>query len=262
MSLVRRRIETRGGYISGFCSDATRVDALAGAVELRADASPDQWHGRCRGATTNGAGKTSLCVCPHHDHHPSCHECGHQYRDHSDDYDPALRRCVDRAECAARIAQAHADYVAASPLQQQLRSIQADVAAKREERAEARPTAERPRKTPKRAKGTPQRCHCGCGAVTKGGRFSMGHDMKLKGRLFEAARGAVAGRDGTGMTDAALEILARGWNTSGIVDRVMAEAVAALERAEAETGSAEAAELAVIRDAVNGRYDGVEGEVA
>jgi hypothetical protein len=37
-------------------------------------------------------------------------------------------------------------------------------------------------KLPKRKKSAkPQACHCGCGAMTRGGRFVPGHDAKLYG---------------------------------------------------------------------------------
>lgn len=42
-------------------------------------------------------------------------------------------------------------------------------------------------RSPKASK-QPRECECGCGAMTKGGRFAIGHDAKLKSRLKKAVR--------------------------------------------------------------------------
>jgi hypothetical protein len=41
-------------------------------------------------------------------------------------------------------------------------------------------------KVAKVEKAVGQKCMCGCNGVTKGGRFLMGHDAKLKSRLINA----------------------------------------------------------------------------
>lgn len=69
-----------------------------------------------------------------------------------------------------------------------------------------------------RAVRVPQRCHCGCGGKTKGGMFVAGHDMRLKGRLFEVARdpnALMASRDPAKLA-AIAELIARGWKLDKI----------------------------------------------
>jgi hypothetical protein len=53
---------------------------------------------------------------------------------------------------------------------------------------------------PRKPKAAPQRCHDGCGGMTKGGRFLAGHDAKLKSRLRATS---------TALNYA--ELIARGW---------------------------------------------------
>lgn len=245
ISLIRRRRDARGGYTSGFCLDAVRLEPLAGRVALARD--PDEWHKLCRGAVTNGAGKTSLCLCPCHDAYPVCHECKQPYAEVGLGYDAERRRCTDRGACAERIAEAHRVYEETNESVPQIAAKPAKRAADPGDAPEGPARAVSATKAPRKAtKGVPQRCHCGCGAMTKGGRFSMGHDMKLKGRLFEAARTGLYTEASRAAAD---EIVARGWNETGISAECLAEA-----RAKDPMG--------VIRAAVTARYDGVEGEVA
>lgn len=42
--------------------------------------------------------------------------------------------------------------------------------------------------TKKRPGKEPRPCTCGCGEMTKGGRFIPGHDAKMRGRLIRAAQ--------------------------------------------------------------------------
>lgn len=55
----------------------------------------------------------------------------------------------------------------------------------------------------KRVAANPQECQCGCGGMTRGGKFLPGHDARLKGRLKKAAA------DGDGKAKA--ELRSRGW---------------------------------------------------
>lgn len=261
VDLTKRRRDVRGGYMSGFCTDALRLEPMAGVVEL--NRTPEEIHATCLGATTNAGGKTSLCVCPCHDHRPKCHDCKQRYAEVGVGYDAERRRCVDRAACATRIADAHREFCKTDPTMIQVRAIQAETSASREARKAAERAAEtgeasdpraeaaRPTKGRKKAAGTPQRCQCGCGATTKGGRFAMGHDMKLKGRLFEVARNA--GSPALERLEATAELIARGWSLQGIPE---ATTVAARTRVNNE------GELAVLKERVFGRYDGVEGEIS
>lgn len=249
-AIDRRKAE--GGHISGFCNDALQAELLTVPVVL--SGRPEEWHARCHGAVTNGAGKTSLCRCDCHDHEARCHECGYEHLD-STGFDPSLRRCVDRAECAQRIALA-IERSRNSPEMQEIYRIReearAEVAARKaEDRAKREAAALERGEVPevaseptKRAK-IPQKCHCGCGGLTKGGNFMMGHDMKTKGPLFARARG----KTGEDAVEAALEILAREWNAKGIEPEVLAEASKRLR----ELGP----EKAVVR-AVTTRYEGAE----
>lgn len=49
----------------------------------------------------------------------------------------------------------------------------------------------------------PVHCGCGCGSETSGAEFKQGHDMKLKSRLWKAAR--------AGDQQAVDELVKRGW---------------------------------------------------
>lgn len=254
------------GHFSGFCNDENelRDSGLPIAVKL------DDLHARCRGGVTNEAGKFSPCVCPGHDSEFKCHQCGHLFGpNHEGDFDEGLRRCVGRDECAARIASASAEYRKNSPLHQQIDAIHAEQDARREAEREAgkealreagRRSAGRGHTVETQAEGvaavaravrerpqkTPQLCHEGCGGMTKGGRFMMGHDMKLKGQLFAIARSVDPAVDGKfAATD---EIVARGWNTTGC-DPTCLEHAGLLDPDD------------VIRDSVRARYGNDELEV-
>jgi hypothetical protein len=97
----------------------------------------------------------------------------------------------------------------------------------------------------------PQQCHCGCGAMTKGGRFQAGHDAKLKGWLVKDARMVRAADAGQRPTKtealrAMAELIARGWPRKGVSDKITEQADALVE----EHGPDRIVELAVRR-----RYD-------
>lgn len=130
-------------------------------------------HERCAGVVVAPNGVVTFCTCTCHgevdeieiklhDNRRRCRNCG--------DYLEPKRMgrghepiCVDAAECAARTKELYRTNAALARIQ-----------ARREVNAMAT-TAE-----PKaKAKGkTPQKCLCGCGEMTKGGRFRPGHDAK------------------------------------------------------------------------------------
>jgi hypothetical protein len=59
----------------------------------------------------------------------------------------------------------------------------------------AAPAADQPAKTTKQTtpgRRSPRECECGCGGMTKGGRFAAGHDAKLHSRLRKEAKAAQA----------------------------------------------------------------------
>ena len=58
---------------------------------------------------------------------------------------------------------------------------------------------------PKGRKVEPKECGCGCGQMTRGGRFAIGHDMRAKSRLLTAFD---AGDEAAGA-----ELVERGWRS-------------------------------------------------
>ena len=242
--------------LSGFCSTATQAERAAAIGAVLAVDPADQ-HRRCKGAVTNGAGKTWLCRCGCHDGRLICHDCGANYQPGDDGWDPERRRCTDRADCARAIAAAVEHARTHNPLLVQIAEIQREVAEERaveakkqavkraEERARteaAPPDPEAVREAIRGRAKVPQRCHCGCGDLTKGGQFCMGHDMKLKGRLFKVARDGI---DVPSAIRCATEIVARGWSEAGINEHHLQAARARV----AEVGAAQ-----IIIGAVEERY--------
>jgi hypothetical protein len=183
-------------------------------------------HGSCRGAVANGDGRPVLCDCPHHRDELKCFQCGHEHHDPAS-FDATNRWCVDRSECAERAEEHRAYVLTTSPV---VALVHKCVEAGRAERAAAREAARerderrngtraavagpRERAAPaaspgaggaatgavrkerkerkERAVKTPQQCECGCGRMTKGGRFWPGDDARLKSRLAgEGQRGAL-----------------------------------------------------------------------
>lgn len=215
-------------YLSGHCEIADRVDA--GVVT--SNKTSDELHATCRGAITNGVGTTWLCRCDCHVGALLCHRCGYDHSREPDGYDPERRICTDTTDCADKI---RADFEVKRRTDPLLVAIEearkagaedraareAEKARRRAEEAErARERGEEPPTSTKAGK-TPQKCHCGCGEMTKGGRFLMGHDMKLKGSLFRVAREGVHQPSRVRCT---VELLARGWSIAGISDEVLNEA--------------------------------------
>jgi hypothetical protein len=189
----RPRAKSAGrNWISGFCSTERHAS----------EAKAAEWHQRCKGAfdrppdERNGnARRVALCSCPEHDTELRCCRCGHSHLA-AVDFDPLFRECADTEACIARqLAQRE---VALNS--DQVRMLNECLAAGRAERA-AR-TAEREQRAAQAAESTrepvqvtgdpatprrgatkksgraPRQCLCGCGGMTKGGRFLPGHDAK------------------------------------------------------------------------------------
>jgi len=83
---------------------------------------------------------------------------------------------------------------------------------------------------PEGRKVEPRECGCGCGAMTKGGAFVIGHDMKLKSRLLAAFD---AGDDAAGA-----ELVERGWRTEADLAARKLDGPAARTAASAEARKA------------------------
>lgn len=214
--------------LSGHCQVAQRA---AEGTTIVINSTPEEQHRRCKGAVSNGVGTTWLCSCPCHDDALYCHRCGYDHATDPSGYLEDRRQCRDASECAQKIRDRQEWNRTHNPLIVQIEDIRRNVEAERAderarkaaERANERFTADPGPEAPDRpvapkkgrTKGSPQRCHCGCGGMTKGGQFMMGHDMRLKGQLFRIARGEAPAERGQ-VRSAAIEIRARGWNEAGI----------------------------------------------
>lgn len=259
--------------VFGQCSTA----ALVAEGRVHSNTSPEGWHRLCPGSLLAPGAKLSLCTCECHD--ARCRDCGAEGEELTTPGGEVIPGvCVDRDGCAARLVariktpereamlaqlrECKAEGAAERAASRAERNARAAVGAEEREKLEdaiteamttprgssvAHPDAPPPRPERKRTKGTPQRCHCGCGTMTKGGQFAMGHDMKLKGQLFAVARQTLAPHAPADVQadriDCATEIIARGWSEAGIADHVRK---AARERVTGQT----------IEQAVKARYGG------
>lgn len=208
--------------------------------------SPDpKMHLHCRGSGANGSGRAQdgqpylwFCPCDCHVEQPTCRDCGQRGQPVTLD-----GTCIDVDGCATtRMVRR-----SSNPVHVQLNQILGDVerreaedkarkaadrAAQREReaaqaQAEGRPVVVRPARTPK-APPKPQRCHCGCAGMTKGGKFVAGHDAKLKGMLVRAARQTPpeSGKPATKAqaTNAMAELIARDWPRKGVNTEITCKA--------------------------------------
>lgn len=236
------------------------VDRLTGFCK-----SPDpDAHLHCKGSGTNGLHEDHLwfCPCECHVDHPTCRDCGQR------DVEITLTgTCVDVDGCVT----SRAVRTEKNPIHQQLRQIieeaerreseraaarSAQRAAQREReaaqaKAEGRPVpAARPVRTPK-VPPEPQRCHCGCAGMTKGGRFVAGHDARLKGMLVRAARQTPpdSGKPATKKQaiHAMAELIARDWPRKGVDTEIARQAEAMFNQYGPD---------ALIEAAVTVRYEG------
>lgn len=78
---------------------------------------------------------------------------------------------------------------AAQPVVVETAIQQGSVNAGKRERKSSLPAL--PKLPRKRKAKEPKQCACGCGGMTKGGRFIAGHDSRLKGWLLRVERGLV-----------------------------------------------------------------------
>lgn len=223
-------------------------------------------HVHCRGSGENGTGSTWFCVCDCHADVPVCRDCGQRgaavtltgtcvdvegclteqrIRTANNSVHRTIREAVTHAESAAAV-KALAD--------KERRALERERTAREEGGA---PRPERPVRAPRvrREPPTPQRCHCGCGGVTKGGRFVAGHDAKLKGMLVRAARRTPPVDGGRPATKAQAinsmaELIARDWPRKGIDAEIVRQADALFERHGPDQ---------IVRAAVDARYGGREG---
>jgi hypothetical protein len=194
------------------------------------NANPDM-HTHCKGSGENGdAAHFWFCQCDCHVEQPTCRNCGAR------NVEVTLEgTCVDVDGCLTTQGVRRAS----NPIHQQLRDIidaaeerQAEAAAARKAarvaqhaaevakaKAEGRPAPVARVRIPK-APPTPQRCHCGCAGMTKGGKFVAGHDARLKGMLVRAARQTKpdTGKPATKAQaiNAMAELISRDWPRKGV----------------------------------------------
>lgn len=196
-------------------------------------------HTNCRGSGPNGSDSTWYCNCDCHVEQPTCRDCGQRGGEVT-----LEGTCIDVEGCTTT----QSVRTASNPVHQQLRSIIADAeqreakvaarkaserAIRREQeaaqaQAEGRPVVVRAPRV-KREAPTPQCCHCGCGGMTKGGKFVAGHDAKLKGILVRAARQTPPdnGSKPAVRSDAIramAELIARDWPRKGVSPAIARQA--------------------------------------
>lgn len=174
--------------LTGMCSTAQDLEEDPSSATSQAVAnggtSVEEWHRLCPIGTLHG-GNLLLCNHEWHEHNPRCWIC----KGATDDLDPFRRNCVDVEACAERSHARLTDDPRFERYRQyhEVAKIEQGLAPK-----ERKPTADRP---------TSGRCEH-CGEPTKGGKFVVGHDAKLKGILL---------KDGLeGSHEAVAELMARG----------------------------------------------------
>lgn len=195
--------------LSGHCQVAERV----GRGVTSSNKSEPELHAICKGAVSNGAGTTWLCSCGCHDR-LVCHLCSHDHGTELEAYDSSRRICSDPEGCRDNQAARTERSRRTNPLFIQLEQLRAERAARATE-STSEGTEDQPGPVagvrgakPRKAAPEPQRCHCGCAGMTKGGMFVPGHDMRLKSRLWDEAN--------AGSVEAGAEIVARGWKIKGV----------------------------------------------
>lgn len=165
-------------------------------------------HDRCPGGVRNGNGTIFLCRCGcPRSGVPHCTECWNQVADELTEQ----WHCVDTVACAER---AEANLLA-NPLMVQIRSIQAAHSGPAKTTVAVGTT--RPRHAREVAPAGEPRgiCHCGCGDATKGGKFAMGHDARLRSNLAKIVATAGPAND---VANALAELIGRGgvWEKAGL----------------------------------------------
>lgn len=182
--VAAKRRHRVGPQLSGFCARYSQPGS----------------HAHCKGATRNGDGSVYHCECETCEHAPQCLECGS-----SEQVDERNWRCLDLDACRAT----QAARTAANPVVQALRAATESA----RERLGLDPADEAPIGRRGARVGRPaavgRACACGCGGMTKGGEFCMGHDARLRGVLQRTALRRVEATD-EDQTWARAELLARG----------------------------------------------------
>ncbi|AOZ65131.1 hypothetical protein KDI99_gp31 [Arthrobacter phage Greenhouse] len=142
-------------------------------------------HGCCPGGVRNGNGQIILCACKWDGcraGRPRCTDCNNR---EANEIGPNWK-CIDRQDCEAE----QERKLAANPTIQWMRNLERQkrpVAISEDAGAlEGPPARQKVSRTPRKpAEPTP--CTCGCGDLTKGGKFLPGHDSKYLNQLVEAA---------------------------------------------------------------------------
>jgi len=108
---------------------------------------------------------------------------------------------------------------------------------------------------PKGRKVEPKECGCGCGAMTKGGEWAIGHDMRKKSSLLKAFD--------AGDVSAGAELVERGWRTEAALAARKLDGPAARTAASAEARkAAKVAKLDARIAALTAERAALVGEVA
>lgn len=230
-----------GVFLTGWCSS----DLLTAGDGERA------WHGGCRGSVVNGNGSILVCGCGCHANHTVCRVCGRVDVEIATE-GPTWGACLDVEDCGGFLAERRAN----NPLRKHLDAVRSpaddgptEVMGARRRPRKASDGTQAPGSPPRPVKAPrePQKCHCGCGGMTKGGSFVAGHDMKLKSALYALARSSHKKAPRPEWVSAAAEIVARGWKQTGIPDPTLTKAVERVAKTSPE---------AVIATSVLERYEG------
>lgn len=221
------RPTTRPAIVFGGCLDARLIgDAHA---KTHGDG-----HNRCKGHTVSPAGDYGPCACACHlnGNPPRCVNCGATA---SDDIEiicapgPLAGRCTDVDGCGERLA----TKLANDPRYARWKET-GRVAAERNAANRATRTLGDDDNTVRRPRGPAHprvgRCEH-CGEPTKGGKFVVGHDAKLKGLLIREANGNPdVDWPQSDPLGACLELLLRDWPTKSVTNgNVLHQALALLD---------------------------------
>ena len=179
-----------------------KTAGMVAAGQIGSTTTPEEWHGLCRGAHVDQRGRTTRCTCECHAENQHCIKCGVEGAE-GETLDGSFQ-CLDTGACLERYKLA----LETDPKfdrYRRFRGYQESAAQARAETAEEeRRAIEAGEKPPKQRPGKrPRPCEHGCGEMTKGGLFVMGHDAKLKGILMRAGE--------AGDIESILELSLRSW---------------------------------------------------
>ena len=206
--------------LMGSCSTAKLISS--GAVGSTTPV--EEWHAKCKGGHLDGRGRFTRCTCQCHADQHVCIRCGATATELDDQLS-----CVDVEGCVAE----YRRQLLADPTYQRFTGyLEAGANARAEAAAEEKRAVAAGEKPPKVKSGKkPQPCQHGCGEMTKGGLFVMGHDAKLKGILMRAAE--------SGDIESLTELSLRSWlpSTGRGRDRYTAADLARADERVAETNT-------------------------